>query len=108
MSETYDFIIVGSKSWPKKKKKEPPSLGARTLLECMLVLTKYLFFPATTGGPAGCSAAYVLANSAAKPRVLLLEAGGKLDARDLRVDGKRWLTFQENGGRLKTIAMLIT
>jgi choline dehydrogenase-like flavoprotein len=36
-----------------------------------------------------------LAQSAAKPSVLLLEAGGRNDDTSLRVDGKRWSTFKE-------------
>lgn len=34
-----------------------------------------------------------LANSAKKPKVLLLEAGGCNEDPELRIDGKRWLTF---------------
>ncbi|KAH8677797.1 hypothetical protein BX600DRAFT_479390 [Xylariales sp. PMI_506] len=45
------------------------------------------------GGPAGTSVATGLANSFKKPRVLLLEAGGRNSDPSLRVDGKRWLTF---------------
>ncbi|KAJ5771604.1 hypothetical protein N7520_002133 [Penicillium odoratum] len=44
-------------------------------------------------GPAGCALAASLSKSAAKPRVLLLEAGGKNDDYSQRVDGKRWTTF---------------
>ncbi|KAJ5949803.1 hypothetical protein N7454_001387 [Penicillium verhagenii] len=44
-------------------------------------------------GPAGCTLAASLSKSAAKPRVLLLEAGGKNDDESQRVDGKRWTTF---------------
>ncbi|KAJ5931113.1 hypothetical protein N7466_006606 [Penicillium verhagenii] len=44
-------------------------------------------------GPAGCTLAATLSKSAAKPRVLLLEAGGKNDDESQRVDGKRWTTF---------------
>ncbi|KAJ5798574.1 uncharacterized protein N7503_007870 [Penicillium pulvis] len=44
-------------------------------------------------GPAGCTLAAALSKSAAKPRVLLLEAGGKNDDESQRVDGKRWATF---------------
>lgn len=46
-----------------------------------------------TAGPAGCTLAATLSKSAAKPRVLLLEAGGKNDDESQRVDGKRWTTF---------------
>ncbi|KAK7433184.1 hypothetical protein QQZ08_000116 [Neonectria magnoliae] len=45
------------------------------------------------GGPAGSAVAAGLARSAKKPSVLLLEAGGNNDDRNLRVDGQRWLTF---------------
>ncbi|KAF4455592.1 hypothetical protein F53441_2116 [Fusarium austroafricanum] len=45
------------------------------------------------GGPAGSSVAAGLADSAKKPKVLLLEAGGKNEDRNLRVDGQRWTTF---------------
>ncbi|KAJ5633410.1 hypothetical protein N7490_009749 [Penicillium lividum] len=44
-------------------------------------------------GPAGCALAASLSKSAAKPRVLLLEAGGENDDNSQRVDGKRWTTF---------------
>ncbi|KAI0838808.1 GMC oxidoreductase [Hypoxylon sp. FL0890] len=44
-------------------------------------------------GPAGCAVAAGLANSPKKPSVLLLEAGGANDDRNLRVDGQRWATF---------------
>lgn len=47
------------------------------------------------GGPAGCTLASSLASSAKKPTVLLLEAGGQNEKRNLRVDGKRWKTFME-------------
>ncbi|BCS25214.1 GMC family oxidoreductase [Aspergillus puulaauensis] len=43
-------------------------------------------------GPAGCTVASSLANSKSRPKVLLLEAGGKNDAKSLRVDGQRWST----------------
>ncbi|KAJ6096862.1 hypothetical protein N7486_007608 [Penicillium sp. IBT 16267x] len=46
------------------------------------------------GGPAGCALAASLAKSAKRPSVLLLEAGGRNDDPSLRVDGKRWTTFQ--------------
>ncbi|KAJ5295067.1 hypothetical protein PENANT_c035G09787 [Penicillium antarcticum] len=45
-------------------------------------------------GPAGSSLAATLANSTAKPQVLLLEAGEEKEDRNLRVDGQRWITFQ--------------
>jgi choline dehydrogenase-like flavoprotein len=38
-----------------------------------------------------------LAQSAKRPSVLLLEAGGQNDDKSLRVDGKRWQTFTEEG-----------
>ncbi|KAI5924819.1 hypothetical protein F4810DRAFT_663491 [Camillea tinctor] len=46
-------------------------------------------------GPAGCAVAAGLANAAKKPKVLLLEAGGNNEDKNLRVDGQRWLTFQK-------------
>ncbi|KAE8154984.1 hypothetical protein BDV25DRAFT_135320 [Aspergillus avenaceus] len=46
------------------------------------------------GGPAGSTVASQLANSPKHPKVLLLEAGGLNSDHDLRVDGQRWLTFQ--------------
>ncbi|KKA25461.1 Glucose-methanol-choline (Gmc) oxidoreductase [Rasamsonia emersonii CBS 393.64] len=45
-------------------------------------------------GPAGSVIASGLARTPKSPKVLLLEAGGKNDDRNLRVDGQRWLTFQ--------------
>ncbi|KAF5007732.1 hypothetical protein FDECE_5980 [Fusarium decemcellulare] len=45
------------------------------------------------GGPAGSAVAAGLARSAKKPSVLLLEAGGANEDRNLRVDGQRWITF---------------
>ncbi|KAI1645100.1 putative GMC oxidoreductase [Daldinia loculata] len=45
-------------------------------------------------GPAGSAVAAWLAKSAKKPKVLLLEAGGKNDDKDLRIDGQRWTTFR--------------
>ncbi|KAI1486370.1 hypothetical protein F5X96DRAFT_655330 [Biscogniauxia mediterranea] len=45
-------------------------------------------------GPAGCAVAAGLANAAKKPKVLLLEAGGENADKSLRVDGQRWVTFQ--------------
>ncbi|KAK8120865.1 hypothetical protein PG999_004985 [Apiospora kogelbergensis] len=44
-------------------------------------------------GPAGSALASSLSRTSAKPSVLLLEAGGKNSDPNLRVDGKRWLTF---------------
>jgi choline dehydrogenase-like flavoprotein len=44
-------------------------------------------------GPSGSALAAGLANSAKKPKVLLLEAGGGNEEPELRIDGKRWLTF---------------
>lgn len=46
-----------------------------------------------TGGPAGCALAHGLAHAPKKPKVLLLEAGGKNADPSLRVDGQRWLSF---------------
>lgn len=46
------------------------------------------------GGPAGSALAAKLANSKGKPSVLLLEAGEEKTDRNLRVDGQRWITFQ--------------
>ncbi|KAI1503591.1 hypothetical protein F5X99DRAFT_374886 [Biscogniauxia marginata] len=51
-------------------------------------------FVVVGSGPAGCAVAAGLANAAKKPKVLLLEAGGENSDRNLRVDGQRWLTFQ--------------
>ncbi|OOQ83300.1 putative glucose-methanol-choline (gmc) oxidoreductase [Penicillium brasilianum] len=51
-------------------------------------------FVVVGSGPSGSALAAGLANSAAKPRVLLLEAGDHNEDRDLRVDGQRWITFQ--------------
>ncbi|KAI9374458.1 hypothetical protein BJX61DRAFT_498366 [Aspergillus egyptiacus] len=45
-------------------------------------------------GPAGSTVASKLAKSPKAPRVLLLEAGGLNADPNLRVDGQRWLTFQ--------------
>ncbi|KAJ5583006.1 hypothetical protein N7535_001626 [Penicillium sp. DV-2018c] len=45
-------------------------------------------------GPAGSTLAAGLAQSAAKPRILLLEAGDLIEDRNLRVDGQRWITLQ--------------
>ncbi|KAI5862618.1 hypothetical protein GGS23DRAFT_84659 [Durotheca rogersii] len=50
-------------------------------------------FVVVGSGPAGCSVAFGLANAPKKPTVLLLEAGGENEGRDLRVDGQRWTTF---------------
>ena len=46
-----------------------------------------------SGGPAGSALAYGLAKSTKQPKILVLEAGGPNDDRNLRVDGQRWLTF---------------
>ncbi|KAJ5727018.1 hypothetical protein N7493_006045 [Penicillium malachiteum] len=46
-------------------------------------------------GPAGYALAASLSSTKSKPRVLLLEAGGKNDDETKRVDGKRWTTFME-------------
>ncbi|KAJ5773724.1 hypothetical protein N7457_008620 [Penicillium paradoxum] len=59
-----------------------------------MTTTKYDFV-VVGGGPAGCALAAGLAKSAQRPRVLLLEAGGRNDDRALRVDGKRWTTFMD-------------
>lgn len=45
-------------------------------------------------GPAGSALAARLCDTASKPAVLLLEAGGRNDDVNLRVDGKRWLTYK--------------
>ncbi|XXH00053.1 hypothetical protein Hte_006395 [Hypoxylon texense] len=45
-------------------------------------------------GPAGSSIASTLARTPARPRVLLLEAGGPNADRSMRVDGRRWTTLQ--------------
>ncbi|KAK0611457.1 hypothetical protein B0T14DRAFT_439590 [Immersiella caudata] len=44
-------------------------------------------------GPAGSALAYGLAQSEKNPKILLLEAGGPNDDKNLRVDGQRWVTF---------------
>ncbi|KAJ5087177.1 hypothetical protein N7456_010793 [Penicillium angulare] len=44
-------------------------------------------------GPAGCALAASLSKTTIRPRVLLLEAGGKNEDETKRVDGKRWTTF---------------
>ncbi|KAH8812461.1 oxidoreductase [Xylogone sp. PMI_703] len=47
-------------------------------------------------GPAGCTLAARIAETAQRPRVLLLEAGGNNSSdNDLRVDGQRWVTFMQ-------------
>ncbi|KAJ6111368.1 hypothetical protein N7523_007429 [Penicillium sp. IBT 18751x] len=48
-------------------------------------------------GPAGCTVASQLAQSAKKPSVLLLEAGGPNSDKSLRVDGQRWQTLTQEG-----------
>ncbi|KAL2132775.1 hypothetical protein VTI74DRAFT_3399 [Chaetomium olivicolor] len=50
-------------------------------------------FVVVGSGPAGCALAHGLVHSPKKPKVLLLEAGGKNADPNLRVDGQRWLTF---------------
>ncbi|EWG36052.1 hypothetical protein FVEG_00217 [Fusarium verticillioides 7600] len=45
------------------------------------------------GGPAGSALAANLSRTPKKPSVLLLEAGGTNEDRNLRVDGQRWTTF---------------
>ncbi|KAM7203189.1 hypothetical protein V8F20_004131 [Naviculisporaceae sp. PSN 640] len=45
-------------------------------------------------GPAGGALAYFLAKAPSAPKILVLEAGGDNNDNSLRVDGKRWLTFQ--------------
>ncbi|PKS06064.1 hypothetical protein jhhlp_007898 [Lomentospora prolificans] len=45
-------------------------------------------------GPAGSAVAYGLSVAAGKDaKILLIEAGGPNDDRNLRVDGQRWITF---------------
>ncbi|KAJ5151602.1 hypothetical protein N7492_009897 [Penicillium capsulatum] len=44
-------------------------------------------------GPSGCALAASLAKTVQRPRVLLLEAGGRNDDDSQRIDGKRWTTF---------------
>ncbi|KAB8067903.1 hypothetical protein BDV29DRAFT_199790 [Aspergillus leporis] len=46
-------------------------------------------------GPAGSALAHTLSQAPSAPRILLLEAGVKRDEKNLRVDGQRWLTFQQ-------------
>jgi len=48
-------------------------------------------------GPSGSALAHSLATTPAKPRILLLEAGGPNSSRDLRVDGQRWTTLAAEG-----------
>jgi choline dehydrogenase-like flavoprotein len=45
-------------------------------------------------GPAGCSLASRLARSSARPLVLLLEAGGKADNPNWRIDHDRWTLYK--------------
>ncbi|KAL3476517.1 hypothetical protein BJX99DRAFT_227895 [Aspergillus californicus] len=45
-------------------------------------------------GPAGSTLVSKLANTPKAPKILLLEAGGLNEDPNLRVDGQRWLTFQ--------------
>ncbi|ORY71500.1 uncharacterized protein BCR38DRAFT_11301 [Pseudomassariella vexata] len=56
-------------------------------------------------GPAGSAVAAGLANSAKKPKVLLLEAGGDNEDRNCRVDSQRWFTLrnQDMNWRYKTV-----
>ncbi|KAK0702559.1 hypothetical protein B0T21DRAFT_378548 [Apiosordaria backusii] len=49
------------------------------------------------GGPAGSALAYGLSQCPNPPKVLLLEAGGDNEDKNLRVDGQRWLTFMKEG-----------
>ncbi|KAJ5691816.1 hypothetical protein N7462_001239 [Penicillium macrosclerotiorum] len=49
------------------------------------------------GGPAGCTLATSLAKSAKRPSVLLIEAGARNDDKLLKISGKRWATFTEEG-----------
>ncbi|KAK2795978.1 hypothetical protein FQN51_009523 [Onygenales sp. PD_10] len=68
MASTFDFIIVGRK----------------------IMLTPCC----QQSGPAGSAVATGLANAPGSPKVLLLEAGGSNEGREVRVDGQRWITFQ--------------
>jgi choline dehydrogenase-like flavoprotein len=47
------------------------------------------------GGPAGCAVAARLAGSAKAPSVLLVEAGGPNNDKNLRVDGERWTSLMD-------------
>jgi choline dehydrogenase-like flavoprotein len=78
MASTFDFIVVGSKS-------------ARFLSQLNSLYANSILVP---GGPAGSALAVGLARAPNAPSVLLLEAGGNNADRNLRVDGHRWLTFQ--------------
>ncbi|KAI1391075.1 GMC oxidoreductase [Hypoxylon trugodes] len=49
------------------------------------------------GGPSGAAIAISLARSAKRPKVLLLEAGGTNDDKEMRVNGRRWLVSQSQG-----------
>ncbi|KAL3448271.1 hypothetical protein BJX65DRAFT_275379 [Aspergillus insuetus] len=46
-------------------------------------------------GPAGSALALTLSQAPSSPRILLLESGIKRNEPNLRVDGQRWVTFQE-------------
>ncbi|KAF7592689.1 hypothetical protein BBP40_012591 [Aspergillus hancockii] len=46
-------------------------------------------------GPAGSALAAKLSQSPQRPQVLLLEAGSRNDDPNLRIDGQRWVTFQQ-------------
>ena len=50
-------------------------------------------FMVVGAGPAGTMAATRLADTPQRPSVLLLEAGGRNDAKTARVDGERWTTL---------------
>ncbi|KAI0882886.1 GMC oxidoreductase [Annulohypoxylon maeteangense] len=56
-------------------------------------MTSTYDFIVVGGGPSGCAIASTLAKSPKKPTILLLEAGGKNDNHNFRVDGQRWTTF---------------
>ena len=44
-----------------------------------------------SAGPAGATVASRLARSAAHPSILLVEAGGRNDAKSITIDAERWL-----------------
>ncbi|KAL2818598.1 hypothetical protein BJX63DRAFT_419144 [Aspergillus granulosus] len=48
-------------------------------------------------GPAGSALAHTLSLTPSAPRILLIEAGVRRDERNLRIDGQRWITFQQPG-----------
>ncbi|KAJ6440108.1 glucose-methanol-choline (gmc) oxidoreductase [Purpureocillium lavendulum] len=62
----------------------------RTALVCETTTMDSLTYDFVVVG--GCAVAAGVANTAKKPKVLLIEAGGDNEDRLLRVDGQRWIT----------------